>query len=88
MKKLISLTFATVALGSLFISLPASAGVDSPEAERFCAEYGDLTDSEDVVMALQNFIGEIENIEIDDLIALTDIGEEIEDGEDLDDICD
>ncbi|VEP12023.1 exported hypothetical protein [Hyella patelloides LEGE 07179] len=87
MKKLISISFAALAMGSM-LTLPAQADNEySSEVARFCAEYGDLTDSEDISLMLQNFIGEIEDMTIDDLISLTEIGTEVEDGEDLSSIC-
>ncbi len=92
MKKLTSLTLAILALGTMFVASPAHADDDDFDfgsaAERFCYEYGDLDNDEDVLVAVQNFIGEIDGIEVDDLLDLTAISEDVEAGYDLEDICD
>ncbi len=92
MKKLISLTLAVLAMGTMFAVSPAQADDDDFDygsaAERFCGEYGDLENDEDVLVAVQNFIGEIDGIEVDDLLDLTAISEDVEAGYDLEDICD
>ena len=92
MKKLTSLTLAILALGTMFVASPAQADDDDFDfdnaAEQFCFEFGDLENDEDVLVAVQNFIGEIDGIEVDDLLDLTAISEDVEAGYDLEDICD
>lgn len=85
MKKLISISFAALAMGTMFTTLPAQAS--GGEDARFCDEHGELTTQEDILLALQNFIVEIENLELEDLTALTEIGSRVDDGEDLESIC-
>lgn len=84
MKKIIFLSLATLTMGTIAI-FPAQA--NNSQVDRFCAEYGDLTDTEDIKAAVQNYIGEIEDITTDDLIALTNVVQEVESGKNLSNIC-
>lgn len=85
MKKLISLSFAALTLGTMFV-LPARA--NNSEVERFCSEYGTMTNTEDITLMIQNYIGEIEDITPEDLLALYDVMNRVNNGESLSSICD
>lgn len=87
MKKLFCLSFALLAFGFQ----GSVAATESPDelVDNFCQEVDDLGINEEAEVAemVRSYISELDNPTIDQIVALSQIAVDIEDGESMSSIC-
>ena len=94
MKKLFCLSVAVLAFGfqgSVSAkSLPGQSLSADEVVKNFCSEAKDLNVKNDAQLAemVRSYIAELDTPTMDQIIALSQIAVDLEDGDDLEDICD
>lgn len=94
MKKLIYLSFIALTFATPGMALADDDDdkdkvklAEIPVVQSFCQEYGDITNSADAVSILQSFIGEKEDLTMDEFMALGKVAKKLDNGKSLQKIC-